>query len=228
MALSADSTSSGSTVRRLLDAFRQQWAAGTPPEIEEVLREVGNGSSVSLLASLIEVEVQHRIQAGEAPGVDEYIARFPNDSATVRAAFTALSEVTRIADVVGSVPPRELPRQLGKYRVVRLLGAGSFGSVYLARDPDLQRDVAIKVLRPQPDDADSVMTEAQNAAALRHPAIVTIYSIERSGDSWYIIQEYVAGCTLREAIARGEPASIDDRVALLKSVADAVAHAVAV
>ena len=73
---------------------------------------------------------------------------------------------------------------LGHYRVLRSLGSGGMGEVYLAEDTRLKRQVALKILPPavaaQPDRLDRFQREAQTVAALNHPNIVTLYSVEEA------------------------------------------------
>ena len=98
-------------------------------------------------------------------------------------------------------------RQLGTYEVLSLLGAGGMGEVYRARDTKLNRDVALKIL---PDafalDADRLARfrrEAQAVAALNHPHIVTIFSIEEQDDVPFMTMELIEGCTLDQRIPGG-------------------------
>ena len=81
------------------------------------------------------------------------------------------------------------------------------GAVYLARDLDLGRDVAIKVFRSDVFSDSSGLErfkqEARSASALNHPNIVTIYEIGSEDDVHYLVMEYVAGPTLRELLASG-------------------------
>jgi Tol biopolymer transport system component/tRNA A-37 threonylcarbamoyl transferase component Bud32 len=96
---------------------------------------------------------------------------------------------------------------LGHYEIVRRLGRGGMGEVYLARDATLGRQVALKVLRPDlADDADRnarFEREARAVAALSHPNIVTVHSIERADDVRFITMEYVPGKTLAALIPSG-------------------------
>lgn len=97
--------------------------------------------------------------------------------------------------------------RLGHYDIVRELGAGGMGVVYLAEDTRLGRPVAIKALSPLylTDDhaRHRLRREAQAAAALTHPAIATVYALEEFDGAPYLVCEYVAGTTLREALRAG-------------------------
>ena len=88
-------------------------------------------------------------------------------------------------------------RQLGSYMVLSLLGAGSMGEVYRARDTKLGRDVAIKILpsafTTDPDRLARFRREAQAVAALNHPHIVTIFSIEEHEAVPFMTMELIEG-----------------------------------
>jgi serine/threonine-protein kinase len=127
----------------------------------------------------------------------------------------------------------ELPRQIGRYRIDRLLGAGSMGNVYLAHDADLDRPVAVKTLRDLALDAEMrdvflsrFQNEARAAARLQHPNIVQIFDV---GDDPkvgpYLVFEYVQGHTLKQELKKGGPLSRDDLLDLAQHVGDALATA---
>ncbi len=127
----------------------------------------------------------------------------------------------------------ELPQQIGRYRIDRLLGAGSMGNVYLARDADLDRPVAVKTLRDLALDPETreiflsrFQNEARAAARLQHPNIVQIFDV---GDDPkvgpYLVFEYVHGHTLKQALKNRGPLSRDELLDLAQQVADALATA---
>lgn len=97
--------------------------------------------------------------------------------------------------------------QIGPYKIVSLIGAGGMGEVYRARDPRLQRDVAIKVLpssfTADPERLRRFEQEARAVAALNHPNIVSIYDIGSDNGVHYIVSELLEGETLRERIGLG-------------------------
>ena len=94
-----------------------------------------------------------------------------------------------------------LPQQIGRYRVERLLGQGGFGCVYLARDEQLQRPVAVKVpharLVSRPEDAEAYLTEARTVANLDHPNIVPVHDVGATDQfPCFIVSKYVDGDSL--------------------------------
>ena len=103
------------------------------------------------------------------------------------------------------------------YRIVSKLGAGGMGEVYLARDNQLDRKVALKVLPADLANNEDRMRrftqEAKSAAALSHPNIAQIFEIGEAEGTHYIAMEFIDGVTLREMveIRRGlQPLRIDD------------------
>ena len=120
-------------------------------------------------------------------------------------------------------------RTIGKYQVERVLGRGSVGTVYLARDPGLDRQLALKTLTLDPAD-DPVLRmrflrEAQAAGGLRHPNIVTVYDVGEDGGQPYIAMEYVEGIDLEHVIQRREPHPIEWKLDLLRQVCEGLAYA---
>ena len=95
---------------------------------------------------------------------------------------------------------------LGVYQMKRLLGRGGMGSVYLAHDPRLSRDVALKVLSPelarQPEFRERFVSEARSCSALNHPNITTIHEIGEADGLHYIAFEFVDGETLERILER--------------------------
>jgi serine/threonine protein kinase/Tol biopolymer transport system component len=96
---------------------------------------------------------------------------------------------------------------LGHYRILQKIGSGGMGDVYRARDGRLERDVAVKILRPasasDPDRLRRFEQEARAAAALNHPNIVAIYDIGMHDGSPYIVSELLEGETLRQKLITG-------------------------
>jgi serine/threonine protein kinase len=118
--------------------------------------------------------------------------------------------------------------KLGFYEILAPLGAGGMGEVYRARDPRLGRDVAVKVLPGGMADKPELLTrfqrEARAVAALNHPHIVTIYSVEEAGGVNFLTMELVDGQALDRLIpASGLP--VERIVEIAGALADALAAA---
>ena len=101
------------------------------------------------------------------------------------------------------------PKTLGRFEIRARLGSGAFGTVYLAHDSVLDRDVALKVPREaaleNPEARARFLREPKAAAQLRHPHIVPVYDAGIAGDRYYIASAYIEGRTLQQVIDRGRP-----------------------
>lgn len=127
----------------------------------------------------------------------------------------------------------ELPRTIGRYEIVRLLGTGAMGRVALARDPVLDREVAVKLLRTDiaiPDDVrDGLVVrmrhEARAAARVSHPNLVVLHDMGEDEDAGlFLVFEYVAGPTLKQRIERG-PIRTGDVARLARELGQALRFA---
>ena len=98
-------------------------------------------------------------------------------------------------------------KTIEQYEIVRKLGAGGSGVVYLANDLSLQRPVVLKILRTGALSAEQLRTtilrEARLASAIEHPNVCAIYEVGETGDEGYIVMQYVPGQSLERLIARG-------------------------
>jgi tetratricopeptide (TPR) repeat protein len=104
-----------------------------------------------------------------------------------------------------SVPSPHIGGNLGRYLVIDELGRGGMGVVLRAYDPKLQREVALKCIRPdlaQGDAATELMHEAQSMAQLSHPNVVSVYDVEVDGETVVLVMELVEGPTLVEWLDR--------------------------
>jgi WD40 repeat protein/tRNA A-37 threonylcarbamoyl transferase component Bud32 len=129
----------------------------------------------------------------------------------------------------GGDPP-SAPSVFGRFRIVRELGQGGFGVVFLAIDPELGRPVALKVPRPgvllDPESRHRFVREARAVAALDHPHIVPLYEAGEVGPVCYLASAYCEGPTLAAWLReRGEPVPPRRAVEVMLPLADAMNHA---
>src|SRR5512134_437989 len=125
-----------------------------------------------------------------------------------------------------------LPRRFGRYEVVRELGKGAMGVVYLGKDPVIGRLVALKTIRAAAEDDieqrefnERFLREAQAAGTLSHPNIVTVHDVGEEDETSFIAMEYVEGKNLKQVIREKERLSFDRIAEIIGSVAGALDYA---
>ncbi len=128
------------------------------------------------------------------------------------------------------LPAEGPPRRLGRFDLVRELGRGGFGIVYLAHDPTLERLVALKVPRPEflmhAGLRQRFLHEARAAAGLDHPNLVPVYEVGEAGPVCYLAAAYCPGTSLAAWLReRADPVPPREAAALLATLAEAVHHA---
>ncbi len=125
------------------------------------------------------------------------------------------------------------PEKIGRYVILRTLGRGAMGVVYLARDPQIERELALKTIRF--DDAEKsfsqdeakarFLKEAKISGRLQHPHIVTVFDVGEDQGVLYLAMELVQGGSFSQRLADPAGFSIRDRVRVVAEVAEALAHA---
>jgi len=114
-----------------------------------------------------------------------------------------------------------LPERIGRYQVVERIGRGAMGVVYRAHDAAMGRDVALKVLTADLEDDPDIRTrfhrEAQAAASLSHPNIITIFDVGEDAERFYIVMELLRGMTLREFLKQPD-ASLPRKLDLMSQL----------
>ncbi len=116
-----------------------------------------------------------------------------------------------------------------RYRIIKKIGSGGMATVYKAEDTLLDRNVALKILRPQfTDDEDFInrfRKEAKAAARLTHPNVVNIFDVGMEDDHHYIVMEYIYGKTLKQLIVDNAPLPVEEAVGIAKEISESLQHA---
>jgi len=123
-------------------------------------------------------------------------------------------------------------QRVGRYRIIRFLGAGAMGEVYLADDPHIERRLAIKTVRlagGRPQDVEDrkrrLLREARAAGRLLHPNVVTLFDTGEEDGLLYLAFEFVEGCDLATRLDSGQPPSLREVLRIVRQVADALDYA---
>jgi serine/threonine-protein kinase len=121
-----------------------------------------------------------------------------------------------------------MSKMLGKYEIIKTLGQGAMGEVYLAHHPAIGREVAIKTILPKVAKGDEAegrfRREAEAAGQLSHPNLVTVFDFDKDGDVFYLVMEYVKGDDLEDLI-RQDALSHSEFLEVLAQVCDGLSHA---
>lgn len=111
---------------------------------------------------------------------------------------------------------------LGHYRVIKPLGAGGFGAVFLAEDTRLGKEVALKVPHKQGKEGEEMLKEPRLMAGLNHPNIIQLFAVDRSNDTFFMVMEYIAGGSLHDYITDKmtipEDQAIDFAIQILRAL----------
>ncbi len=232
--------------RALLDLLKVQielrWKAGRGMLVEEYQqRYAALLKEADALTELVLWEYRIRRRTGEPISTDDLRRRFPDLKELAHLTDDMMDDVTTIyndasSERAGNVRAPEAARarlapstRIGKYEVVRFLGEGSFGAVYLCRDKQLQR-IAIKVQHARTGQSwgseGELLHGVRVAMQLNHPAVVQLLDFGRTkveGRTYYVYQ-YIEGETLKAWI-RSRKYSHDDAARWVAEIADALHHA---
>lgn len=219
----------------VLDRFETAWQKAGDARIEEFLPPPGSPRT-ELLHELIKIDLEYRWKHGQRPRIDDYTCRFPElggagsmplglireeirnrrrcgcapSEAELRERFAdRAAELVDDRAVPAALPPIEARSRLGRYELREQIGRGGCATVYRAWDPELQREVAIKVPHAAYlEDTSSdrrLLREASSAARLRHPGIVTTHEVGQDGRTPFIVCEFISGPTLAEVLRQSRP-----------------------
>lgn len=215
-------------VDQACDRFERDYRGGKPTRIEDFLIASSAEERTLLLRGLLLVELELLAAVGKVASLAPYQVRFPADAALIEAVFSEAAaaqakssrraeatadfsspalDTSRIGDAQPA-PAAPLPELLGRFQVLQVLGEGAFGTVYQAHDPQLDRDVALKVPRraalQSPTERERFLREARAAAVLSHPNICRVHEVGEAAGRDFIVMELLAGKPLSAFIQRGK------------------------
>lgn len=169
-------------------------------------------------------------EQGQTISVEELCEACPELVEDVRQELARLRWVAKLLEVPSHNQHRELAPacQVGRYRLDELIGEGGFGQVWRGFDPELDRVVAVKILRPERHRSIlqivRFLDEAKKAAKLRHPHIVSVFDSGRDQNLCYMVTEFVSGTDLAKRLQEGALPR-REAVGLVIQIAEALQHA---
>jgi predicted Ser/Thr protein kinase len=220
---------------------QQRWTNEERRPLEDYLhRFPGLRNDPQQLLDLVYYEYILQESLAPPPSFDAFAARFPSLAPALKEQIDfhlALEQGGEnqfpenwIAEPRETGMPEELPNRIGRYQLLSRLGSGGMAEVYLARDSELDREVAIKVPRgvDQANQADRTrfLREAKALAALRHPNICPIYDFGEHREHYFIVMPVLEGQTLSRLLEERGRLPVDEAIELVTTVARAmqVAH----
>ena len=217
-------------IDRLAEQFEREFKAGKNPRMEDYLQKQPSPSlRASLLKKLVALEIELRLAAGDEVSGAGYQERFPEAKEIIAALLSErLDETIDQKITTASESDESPPEQLGRYKIQKVLGRGGFGVVYLARDTQLDRSVALKVPRRErfqtAEEFETFIEEARKAANLNHPSLVAVYDVQEENGLPYIVQEYIDGENLASIIETEAPIPQEAAAKVVLDVAAGLAH----
>jgi serine/threonine-protein kinase len=157
--------------------------------------------------------LQDGLTPQEAANLEDHVDQCPTCRRILAELIhSSLVETVRITDQNPTYDNKEqlLPTAedyVGRFEIIEQLGKGGMGIVFLARDPDLDREVCLKFLRrnTSSEEESRLLREARSMARLSHPNVVTVYEVGKFHDRLFVVMEYVEGMTLREWLIQNKP-----------------------
>ena len=189
----------------ICEQFEAAWKAGTPLEIRQLLQQSKSAMETLLFRELLAIDVEYRQRQGQGQSltVTDLLRSFPEYANIVRLVCSQTLPV---------VSDDTIPEMLAKhprYEVTGRLGMGGMGTVFAGRHMVLGRDVAIKVIRNEylasPAARERFLREAQTAARLQHPNVVTVYDAEATDAGQFLVMEAVSGADLARTVDENGP-----------------------
>jgi tetratricopeptide (TPR) repeat protein len=213
----------------LCEGFTADYGAGAEPSIRSYLERVGDDAQPTLLRNLLALEIERRRAAGEQPRLGDYLERYPQFAAVVRAVFLERSSVASLAtqEPPGTEAAARAPAaaRLGEYRLLGELGRGAMGVVYEALHLQRGDRVALKTL-PRVDAAalHRFKREFRAVADINHPNLLGLHTLQADGGQWFFTMDLVRGVPFLQYV---RPGGAPDESRLRSALAQLVAGVMA-
>jgi serine/threonine protein kinase len=227
------------------------WLRSQPVDLESYLRSLAElGTVETAPAEQILAEYERRRRSGESPDLAQLIEQFPQQLDALHRLIAQKTQESAADSVLGQLSDRvarhqqspaplprdtkaapKLPHQFGRYRLLEQLGQGAMGTVYLARDTQLHRQVALKVPHARGGECDEATNrrvldrfyhEAHAAAILRHPNLCPVYDVGKIDGTPYLTMAYIKGRPLSQYIDPNRPLSLRWAAILVRKLAVAL------
>ena len=227
----------------LCDRFEAEWTSDKPTNVESFLNEIEDAQRSIAIKSLLELEFELRAGHGDKPSSEELRQRFPDDLEIVENLLQNSTPIDSLAleetlgtlihagerDFVKLTDSLSVPVTLGRYQIKRRIGRGAMGTVFLADDQQLDRQVALKVphgdLQRHAEVRARFEREARACAALRHAGICPVYDVCEVDGIHFICMGYIDGQTLAEYANSNSPLEEEAVAQIALKIASALATA---
>lgn len=208
--MSSPSLVSTRRIDAICGRFEAAWQSGDRPAIEAILADAEPEERSQLLGELVAMEFELRLTEGQPAQVDDYLSRFPGDKDTVLAALAPLTDSAATDRGQVSEEQHEAWPSAERYLLGEQLGRGGMGVVVSARDRQLDRELAVKILaeplQTRRKARERFLREARICARLQHPGIIPIHEMGWLDERPYFSMKLVRGQSLAELLdARPDP-----------------------
>lgn len=236
-------------IKEIIQEFDSELSRDNDASIESHLEHLPEEMRCAVLPELLAMDIEYRRRTGSVPAPEEYLRRFPQDGeliakliaglipelnaseidATVLRTHSLSTDATRSTETDAEHCRGDMPEQFGRYQVERVLGEGAMGAVYLARDSQLDRHVALKIPKLEANDTEPIerfLREARAMATVEHPNLCAVYDAGEIDGRHYLTMAYVDGPTLGKYLKKGRAVPEAQAAAIVQKLALAlqVAH----
>jgi serine/threonine protein kinase len=172
------------------DQFESAFKAGKSPRVDDIVAHAPESDRDSLRSALVAIERELREKSAA-------------DTSVTRSSLASPAPLNADATALHRSDEEPLPRTIGRFEILGVLGKGAFGRVFRARDPQLGREVAIKMplaATMSPGEKERFLREAKSAATINHPNVCQIYESGEQEGRPYIVMASIPGQTLAEVL----------------------------